>query len=163
MWGATGLKDTACLSARYLQSPAALAMPSAPHTLSAISALRDDAKHAGTNPRKHLATHKLSSEDRKEKEKGSMQAPTLSYCQAENRIDDFSQRIPNHVKVAHTEVTCCSRTVTVSAWGSVEKHDFGSTLALTSHLPRGDTMSQQLRCVKEDKYSPQQKAGIGGM
>jgi len=66
MWGATASKDTACLSARYLQSPAALALPSSPHTLSAISALRDDAKHAGTNPRKHLTTSKLSYKDRKE-------------------------------------------------------------------------------------------------
>lgn len=51
-WGASGLKDTTCLSACYLQSSAALAMASALHNLSSISALRDDAKHAGTNSRK---------------------------------------------------------------------------------------------------------------
>lgn len=51
----------------------------------------------------------------------------------------------------------------VLAWGSVRKHGSGSTLALTSHLPCGDRKSQQFRCVKEDKHSPQQKAGIGRM
>lgn len=83
-----------------------------------------------------------------------MQAPTLSYCQAENSIDDFSQRIQNYPKVARSEVTGCSGIATVLAWGSVEKHSFGSTLAFTSHLSCGDRESQQFRCVKEDKYSP---------
>lgn len=63
-----------------------------------------------------------------------MQASTPSYCQPENRIDDFSQRIPNYIQVAHTEVTCYSRTATVPAWGSAKKHGFGSTVALISHV-----------------------------
>jgi len=91
-----------------------------------------------------------------------MQALPLSYCQAENTVDDFRQRILNYIKVAHPEVTCCSGTATVSAWESAKKHSFGSTLALTSRLPCGDMKSQQFRRVKEDKYSPQWKAGIGG-
>lgn len=68
MWGATGLKDTTCLSACYLQSPDALAMPSALHNLSAISALRSDAKHAGNQPKKtpNNLQHTLSFKDRKE-------------------------------------------------------------------------------------------------
>lgn len=85
------------------------------------------------------------------------------YCQAENIINYFSQRIPNDIKVACSDVTVCSRTATVLAWGSVEKHSLRPTLAFTSHLPCGGRKSQQFRCVKEDKYSPQQKAGISGM
>lgn len=70
-----------------------------------------------------------------------MRAPTMSYCQAENGINDFIQKIPNYIKVACSEVTGCSGIAMVLAWGSVEKHSFGSTPAFISHLSCGDRES----------------------
>lgn len=75
--GAVGLKGTACLSARYLQHPAALALPSAPHTPSAVSARRGDAERADTaqGNSKQLTT----SCSKGRKERSSVQAAILSH------------------------------------------------------------------------------------
>lgn len=89
-----------------------------------------------------------------------MQAPTMSYCQSENSV--LSQRTPNDIKAACTEVICCSRTATVPAWGQM-RHTALVPLLLSLLILCGDMKSQQCRSVKEDKYSPQQKAGVGGM
>lgn len=127
--------------------------------LSAISALRSIAKHADTNPRKHLTTY------------NQVELPdtgtSKSWAPGKHPLCPSARlKTESMISVRGYQTTLLTQKSPAAAgkrWcqhGEPAKKDgFGYTLVLISHLRCGDMKSQQFRCENTD---PGRKLGLVG-
>lgn len=154
------MTDTVCLSACYLQSLATMAIPLALHNLSAISALRNIAKHADTNPRKHLTIYNTSGAPHTGESKRT--APCKHPLCPSARLKTGSMI---SVRGYQTTLRLLAQKSTSAAGKRWCQHEHQlrkmALVPLCSHFP--SPVWRQVLAVQLCKYSPWQKAGIGRM